>query len=80
MKVIERGYYTLRWGGNSKKMHFSRLFGIELKKAVNKSLTDWGKELTVLENMEDGEEKKRKQISYLMLTLIYVKLDSELMI
>ena len=54
MKITERGFYTLKWGENSKTMHFSRLFLNELNKETGMDIVSFGEKL---QKAEDEQEQ-----------------------
>lgn len=54
MKILEKGYYELKWGDESKWLHFSRTSLSQLKKLTGKDIVEFGDELTK-ETDEDSQ-------------------------
>lgn len=42
MKILEKGYYELKWGDESKWMHFSRTSLSQLNKLTGKNIAEFG--------------------------------------
>ena len=53
MEIIQKGYYTLKWGENSKTLHFSRLALGELKRTTGIGVVEWGNKLQTTEDVLD---------------------------